>query len=127
MRFFIATLLLASSVGVSIAAQAEDNVAYPAVHDAMVLNKWAGACGMLDSLFAFQAVARTPGAGEFLLRFLDSESARLGLTRSSFLETCKGAGEHYAEMEKMATAKPQRPSGPRDLLAPRQFAVTRTP
>jgi len=42
--------------------------------------KYAGACGILDSLIQFQKTTKMDGGDEFVARFWAVEAARLGLT-----------------------------------------------
>lgn len=78
------------------------------MHDALVISKMTGACGMVKQMAAFQEATKMPGGDDFLMRFMTTEAARLGETPLGFLERCKGAIEFYVELTKAAgSAAPQ--------------------
>lgn len=55
---------------------------------------------MIDSLITFQEATQMPGGDEFLVRFLATETARLGLTAEQFVMQCTKATEFYNSIMK---------------------------
>jgi len=50
--------------------------------------KYAGACGILDSLIQFQKTTKMDGGDDFVARFWAVEAARLGLSIQQLSERC---------------------------------------
>lgn len=50
--------------------------------------KFAGACGILDSIINFQKTTRMPGGDDFVARFWSVEAARLGLSVQALSDRC---------------------------------------
>jgi hypothetical protein len=50
--------------------------------------KFAGACGILDSMINFQKTTRMPGGDDFVARFWSVEAARLGLSVQALSDRC---------------------------------------
>ena len=57
--------------------------------------KYAGACGILDSLVHFQKTTKMNGGDEFVARFWTVEAARLGLTVQQLSDRCNEAIKAY--------------------------------
>lgn len=57
--------------------------------------KYAGACGILDSLVHFQKTTKMDGGDEFVSRFWTVEAARLGLTVQQLSDRCNEAISAY--------------------------------
>ena len=57
--------------------------------------KYAGACGILDSLIHFQKTTKMNGGNEFVSRFWAVEAARLGLTVQQLSDRCNEAISAY--------------------------------
>jgi hypothetical protein len=53
--------------------------------------KYAGACGILDSLVHFQKTTKMDGGDELVSRFWSVEAARLGLTVQQLSDKCNKA------------------------------------
>lgn len=60
--------------------------------------KIAGACGILDSMLDFQLETKLEGGNDFVARFWQAESARLGMTVEEMSETCDKAIMAYNVM-----------------------------
>lgn len=55
----------------------------------MALSKFAGACGILDSLIQFQTTTKFDQGKEFVYRFWSVEAARLGMdSAEKLMEVC---------------------------------------
>ena len=54
----------------------------------MVVAKATGMCGVLSQLARFQETTKMKGGDEFIMRFLNTEAARLGHTVQSFVGQC---------------------------------------
>jgi hypothetical protein len=120
-RKTIKTLAIAGLLAISAGAQAQDDVqAQNHLEGVLVNSKWAGACGMVRQLVDFNSTTQMPGGDEFVVRFLTTETARLGTTPLQFLEHCKGVADFHREVIKAVKedGAPQAPGAPRDLLAP---------
>ena len=59
--------------------------------------KYAGACGILDSLVHFQKTTKMDGGDEFVSRFWTVEAARLGLTVQQLSDRCNEAITAYGK------------------------------
>jgi hypothetical protein len=59
--------------------------------------KYAGFCGALKQLAAFQETTQMPGGDELILRFTNTEAARLGVTVEGMMQTCVGAVKAYTD------------------------------
>ncbi len=62
--------------------------------------KFAGACGILDSMVTFQKTTRMPGGDEFVARFWAVEAARLGLAVKALSDQCDQSIIAYDRMWK---------------------------
>jgi len=67
-------------------AHAEDN---DQLINLLIASKATGMCGTLKQLAAFQESTQMPGGDEFLLRFINTEAARLGKTLPDLLSECE--------------------------------------
>jgi hypothetical protein len=61
----------------------------------MVVAKATGMCGVLSQLVRFQESTKMKGGDEFVMRFLNTEAARLGHTVESFIGQCPDIVEKY--------------------------------
>jgi hypothetical protein len=61
----------------------------------MVVAKATGMCGVLSQLARFQETTKMEGGDEFIMRFLNTEAARLGHTVQSYIGQCPGIIEKY--------------------------------
>ena len=57
--------------------------------------KYAGFCGALKQLTAFQEATKMPGGDDLILRFMNTEAARLGTPIEQMLQTCVKAVKTY--------------------------------
>ena len=64
----------------------------------MVAAKATGMCGTFKQMTAFQESTQMPGGDEFILRFLNTEAARLGKALPEFLEQCTKSVKIYTDM-----------------------------
>lgn len=55
---------------------------------AMATAKLAGACEAMDALIEFQKTTKLPGGEEFVVRFMNSELAQLGLDMDTYFSVC---------------------------------------
>ena len=63
--------------------------------------KVAGMCGTLKQLSAFQQVTQMPGGNDFIVRFFNTEAARLGKNLETMFSQCQNAAKTYAETMKL--------------------------
>jgi hypothetical protein len=61
----------------------------------MVVAKATGMCGVLSQLVRFQETTKMKGGDEFVMRFLNTEAARLGHTVEFFIGQCPDIVEKY--------------------------------
>ncbi len=71
----------------------------PLIH-LLIASKATGMCGTIKQLSAFQETTKMPGGDDFLLRFLNTEVARLGKTLPQFLKECEAAVSIYTQTMK---------------------------
>lgn len=57
--------------------------------------KYAGFCGALKQLTAFQEATKMPGGDDLILRFMNTEAARLGTPVEQMMQTCVKAVKTY--------------------------------
>lgn len=92
MRIFHVAIYLILSSDIS---HANDN---EALMDALIAAKATGMCGAIKQMSAFQESTKMPGGDGFILRFLNTEAARLGKTLPEFLAQCKAAVDTYTAL-----------------------------
>lgn len=72
--------------------------------DLIVTAKFSGGCGIIAQMATFQQSTKMSGGDEFLGRFLNTESARLGMSLKQYLEQCRQSAEiyqtYYDELQK---------------------------
>ena len=56
--------------------------------DLMVTAKATGMCGVFSQMVSFQDSTKMPGGDDFIVRFINTEAARLGYTLDSFMKMC---------------------------------------
>lgn len=71
------------------------------VIDMLVTAKATGMCGVFKQMSIFQESTQMPGGDEFIVRFLNTEAARLGKTLPQFLEQCQTATKRYVDLMSM--------------------------
>ena len=89
-RLAICLMLMASSGFV----WGKDNVG-PEALALLVTAKFSGGCGIITQMAAFQQSTKMSGGAEFLERFVNTESARLGMTTPQYLEQCRKSSQIY--------------------------------
>ena len=66
--------------------------------EALQIAKVAGMCGALKQITSFQETTQMPGGNEFILRFFQTESARLGMELQDFLKSCIDSTDEYIKL-----------------------------
>ena len=92
-KFIFAVLIGLLSVNV----QANEN---KALIDILVTAKTTGMCGTLKQLTAFQESTKMEGGDEFIMRFINTEAARLGKNIPDFLKLCEESVAIYTRTMK---------------------------
>ena len=83
------TLLVVLLISLSNQSWAQDEAL--SMQGILASAKYAGACGILDSLIQFQKTTKMEGGDEFVSRFWAVEAARLGLTVQELSDNCNQA------------------------------------
>jgi hypothetical protein len=65
------------------------------VQDILAVSKFAGACGVMQQMVAFQTTTKMQGGDEFIARFWTTEFARLGKSKEAFIAQCEGSVSAY--------------------------------
>ncbi len=86
------SMLAASSAG----AFAQDDETR--VMEMLMNAKFAGTCGALTQMLDFQKSTAMPGGEDFVVRFWQEETARLGMTPDQFAGRCKEVVTEYEEV-----------------------------
>ncbi|MDX2367701.1 MAG: hypothetical protein QNK36_04750 [Colwellia sp.] len=76
-------------------AEQSEEEAMDEVIGMMVVAKATGMCGVLSQLVRFQETTKMKGGDEFIMRFLNTEAARLGHTVESYIGQCPSVIEKY--------------------------------
>jgi hypothetical protein len=90
MRYLSFLLLVTLS---SVAWSEQDNG--DELKELLVSAKFSGGCSIIGQMAAFQQTTKMPGGEDFLIRFLSTESARLGMTQQQYMQHCTGANKVY--------------------------------
>jgi len=61
----------------------------------LIAAKATGVCGTYRQMALFQESTRMPGGDEFIVRFINTEVARLGKTQEEFFNECRVAVDTY--------------------------------
>jgi len=72
--------------------------------EAIIVAKNSGMCGVFGQLARFQASTKMPGGDEFLMRFLNTEAARLGQSIGEFMDQCNRVTDYYDAMYESLSA-----------------------
>jgi hypothetical protein len=73
---------------------------------AMLVNaKIAGMCGAIKQMAAFQEATQMPGGNDFLVRFINTEAARLGKDLRAFMQDCVGITKRHGQYMKLWSGK----------------------
>lgn len=99
-----AIVLCVSALGSSNAAATDEL----SMQDVIAVAKMTGACGILQSMSAFQANTQLEAGDEFLSRFWQSEAARLGKSSEQYLKDCQAAIAAYERLWKLSEQGPQK-------------------
>lgn len=67
---------------------------------ALTTAKIAGACSAMNEMAEFQKKRRIRGGNEFVAKFWESETKRLGVTMEEFRQTCITSIDTYIELAK---------------------------
>ena len=96
----VAGLILMSGLAPAIANENQ----IEALHVARV----AGMCGTIRQISLFQNSIQMPGADEFILRFVETESARFGIALEEFLSNCQRISAEFRDMlDKLENVDPE--------------------
>lgn len=106
-RSHLARALLALSLGTAGAAASsseptDDNF----LHELMALSKMAGLCGAFKQMANFQEATQMAGGEEFFVRFVQTESARLGYEMDEMLENCTSVVAKYSALYEATSLSP---------------------
>jgi len=71
----------------------------------LAISKIAGACGSMNQMINFQTQTKLEGGDKFVVRFWETESARLGNTLEQMSSQCDNALNIYDNLYKAATSK----------------------
>ena len=86
-------LILCFIISFSTSANENDGVI-----EMLIAAKATGMCGTFKQMSIFQESTQMPGGDEFVVRFLNTEAARLGKTLPQFLDECQAAVRKYVEL-----------------------------
>lgn len=67
----------------------------PSIQAILVSAKFLGGCGILSQMAIFQDSTKMAGGNEFIIRFMSTEAARLGMTVDQYMAQCKKSAEIY--------------------------------
>lgn len=59
--------------------------------------KLAGMCGAIKQMAAFQEATQMPGGNDFLVRFINTEAARLGKDLQAFMQDCVQISKQHGQ------------------------------
>ncbi len=68
----------------------------------MAISKATGACGIMKQMASFQETTKMSGGDQFMLRFWQTEAARLGTDLSQYIKTCEKVTGAYTEMYELS-------------------------
>lgn len=88
-------LTIALALLLSFPATAGDS---SAIQHLALVSKFAGVCGVMQQMAAFQRTTQMPGGAQFIERFWKTEFARLGKTQATFFRECEAAIAAYGEI-----------------------------
>ena len=91
---FYKALFVISTCGInSVSLANEQNKAL----DIMLVSKFAGVCGVMQQMQAFQESTQMAGGTEFITRFWQTEIVRLGKTQEQFFDECERSIDIYSK------------------------------
>ncbi len=74
-------------------AKAEEKI--PTIGNLMMLSKVVGMCGVLIQMARFQDTTKMVGGEKFVVRFAQTESARLGVSVATLMSRCNEYTKSY--------------------------------
>lgn len=92
-KFFV--LACVGSLSLAVPASAQNELTAQGM---LATAKFAGACGILDSMITFQKTTRMPGGEDFVVRFWAVEAARLGLSVQALSDRCSQSITAYDKL-----------------------------
>lgn len=95
------TIVLFLSLIFSFSVLAEEKEDMSAVIEMMIVAKATGMCGVFAQMVSFQDATKMPGGDEFIVRFLNTEAARLGQTLEELTGQCPGVVKEYNSTMKL--------------------------
>jgi hypothetical protein len=97
----IALLIITILFSSMVASEEKSDDDMSAVIEMMVVAKATGMCGVLSQLVSFQQTTKMSGGDDFVVRFLNTEAARLGHTMESLIGQCPSVVEKYNSTMKL--------------------------
>lgn len=94
MKHLIHLIILSNLLTFNVYANEKENENKPLI-EMLVIAKSTGMCGNIKQLVAFQETTKMDGGDDFLLRFLNTEAARLGQDLPELLTQCKSSISIY--------------------------------
>ncbi|MFT5709318.1 MAG: hypothetical protein ACI8QT_000004 [Halioglobus sp.] len=70
------------------------------IMEIMVTSKMTGICGLVTQMVTFQETTKMDRGDDFMVRFLTTETARLGMSLEGFVAQCKTVVANYEEYAK---------------------------
>ncbi len=77
-------------IGVNAQANEDDQVV-----GLLIAAKFTGVCGIFKQLSEFQGSTKMPGGDDFIVRFVNTEMARMGTTLPEFATQCASSIKQY--------------------------------
>ncbi|OUR70774.1 hypothetical protein A9Q78_11785 [Methylophaga sp. 41_12_T18] len=88
-------LILITIIVFSQSLLAEESSESTQLVEMMVTAKATGMCGVFSQMARFQESTKMPGGDEFIVRFLNTEAARLGYSLEEFMAACPTVTKNY--------------------------------
>ena len=66
--------------------------------EALHVARVAGMCGTIRQISLYQSSIQAPGVDQFLLQFVESESARFGIAVEAFLSNCRRVTAEFHQL-----------------------------
>ena len=89
----IVSTLAFSSIAFAEGNKSDDDIS--PVINLMITAKATGMCGVFSQMANFQEATKMPGGDEFIIRFISTEAARLGMTSEKLVGQCPSIVEKY--------------------------------
>lgn len=97
MKKFLFAFGILSTAVLANPAPKQDSADNEGLIELLIVSKVTGTCGTIKQLVAFQDATKMPGGDEFIMRFINTEMARLGKELPEFLKECEAAVKIYSE------------------------------